>query len=89
MRAIEKTRRDYAKFLHDDPATQGRLEALQRAFGAPPGNRADFLLFGLVKSAEIFGYDRRAGAGEWVGLFNNTVREAQFKRNFMIQYREA
>ena len=49
----------------------------------------DFLLFGLVKSAEIFGYDRRAGAGEWVGLFNNTVREAQFKRNFMIRYRDA
>ena len=89
VRAIEKTRRDYAHFLHDDPATQGRLEALQRAFQAPPGGRADFLLFGLVKSAEIFGYDRRAGAGEWVGLFNNTVREAQFKRNFMIQYRDA
>ena len=89
VRSLEKTRRDYAHFLHDDPATQGRLEALQRAFQAPAGSRADFLLFGLVKSAEIFGYDRRAGAGEWVGLFNNTVREAQFKRNFMIQYRDA
>ena len=88
-RSIEKTRRDYPKFLHDDPRAQGRLEALQRAFGPPPGSRADFLLFGLVKSAEIFGYDRRAGAGEWVGLFNNTVREAQFKRNFMIRYRDA
>lgn len=89
VRSLEKTRRDYAKFLHDDPATQGRLEGLQRSFGAPPGSRAEFLLFGLVKSAEIFGYDRRAGAGEWVGLFNNTVREAQFKRNFMIRYRDA
>lgn len=89
VRTMEKERKDYAKFLHDDPATQGRLEALQRAFAAKPGSRADFLVSGLVKSAEIFGYDRRAGAGEWVGLYNNTVREAQFKQNFMIQYREA
>ena len=33
---------------------------------------------GLVRSAEIFGYDRR-GSTEWVGLFNNTEREANFK----------
>ncbi len=88
-RTIEKDRRGYSKFLHDDPKTQERLEALQRAFGAKPGTRADFLLSGLVKSAEIFGYNRRAGEGEWVGLFNNTEREAQFKRNFALRYREA
>lgn len=89
VRTLEKDRKGYAKFLHDDPQAQERLEALQRAFAAGPGSRADFLLFGLVKSAEIFGYNRRAGEGEWVGLFNNTEREAQFKRNFSRLYRQA
>jgi hypothetical protein len=88
-RRVEATRAGYTKFLHDDPAVQGRLEALQRAFAAKPGSRADLLLSALVRSAEIFGYDRRAGAGEWVGLFNNTEREAEFKRNFVARYREA
>jgi hypothetical protein len=88
-RRVEATRAGYTKFLHDDPAVQGRLEALQRAFAASPGSRAGSLLSALVRSAEIFGYDRRAGAGEWVGLFNNTEREAEFKRNFVARYREA
>ena len=88
-RRVEKVRKDYAHFLHDDPATQGRLEALQRAFAAKPGSRAEFLLRGLVRSAEIFGYDRRAGAGEFVGVFNNTERETEFKHHFRRQYGEA
>jgi hypothetical protein len=89
VRTLERERKGYARFLHDDPKAQEKLEALQRAFAARPGSRADFLLTGLVKSAEIFGYDRRANEGEWVGLFNNTEREAQFKRNFNRRYREA
>ena len=88
-RGLESTRKGYTKFLHDDPTIQARLEELQRAFAPRPGSRAELLLSGLVRSARIFGYDRRAGAGEWVGLFNNTEREAEFKRNFLARWREA
>ena len=42
-----------------------------------------------MRSAEIFGYNRRAGAGEFVGLFNNTEREVEFKHHFRRQYGEA
>ena len=89
VRRVEKTRTDYAHFLHDDPETQGRLEALRQAFAAKPGSRAELLLRGLVRSAEIFGYDRRAGTGELVGLFNNPEREVEFKFHFRRQYAEA
>lgn len=89
VRLMEKVRKDYGKFLHDDPTTQARLEALRDAFAAKPGSRAEFLLRGLVRSAEIFGYDRRAGEGEFVGLFNNTEREAEFKFHFRRRYDEA
>ena len=88
-RRVEKERKDYAHFLHDDPGTQVRLETLRDAFAAKPGSRAEFLLHGLVRSAEIFGYDRRAGQGEFVGLFNNTEREVEFKAHFRRQYAEA
>jgi hypothetical protein len=89
VRLVEKSRKDYSKFLHDDPQTQARLEALRSAFAAKPSSRAEFLLRGLVRSAEIFGYDRRAGQGEFVGLFNNTEREVEFKFHFRRQYGEA
>lgn len=65
------------------------LEALQVAFAAKPGSRADFLLKGLVKSVEIYGYYVRAEAGEPVGLYNNTVREQWMKDSFMVHYRRA
>jgi len=76
------------KFL-SEAGVQDRLEKLRVAFGARPGSRHDEMLLGLARSAEIFGYYRRSAAGEPVGLFNNTVREAWFKRLFMACYRRA
>jgi hypothetical protein len=84
-----ETRATPGAFLHDDPAILPRLEALQAAFAARPGSRADELLTGLATSARIYSYNRRANAGEWVGLYNNTEREALFKAGFMRRYREA
>jgi hypothetical protein len=75
-------------FMHDEPQTVAWLQALQRSFNAKPGSRADYLLTKLLKSAEIYSYNRRA-RDEPVGLFNNTVREALFKENFMAYYRQA
>jgi hypothetical protein len=66
-----------------------RLARLRADFGARPGSRHDEMLFGLARSSEIFRYYFRAEAGEPVGLFNNTVREAWFKRLFMDCYRRA
>lgn len=63
------------------------IESLERAFGAAPGSRAAWLLSSLAKSAEVFGYYRRAEAGEFVGLYNNTVREEVLKSNFLARYR--
>jgi hypothetical protein len=34
----------------------------------------------------VFGYYRRAEAGEFVGLYNNTEREAVLKKNFLDRY---
>jgi hypothetical protein len=68
------------------PDTTARLEALRAAYGARPGSRADEMLLGLIRSSEIFGYYRRAEAGEPVGLYNNTVRESWFKRLFLRCY---
>jgi hypothetical protein len=69
--------------------TPARLAALTAAFHAKPGSRAELLLARLEKSAEIFGYYRRAEAGEFVGLYNNTVREEVLKGNFIERYRAA
>jgi hypothetical protein len=69
--------------------TPDTLSTLETTFKAAPGTRASTLLRGLSKSAEIFGYYRRAEAGEFVGLFNNTVREDELKANFLQRYRAA
>ncbi len=69
------------------PGIAERLERLRSDVGARPGSRADEMLLGLIRSAEIFGYYRRAEAGEPVGLYNNTVRESWFKRLFLDCYR--
>lgn len=85
---LKETRASQGAFLHDDPTTLPRLEALKAAFAAKPGSRAEVLLTGLVTSARIYSYNRRANAGERVGLYNNTEREALFKRAFMGHYRQ-
>ena len=86
-RAAESDRTKMVEFLAQNPNTLGRLQELQKAFGAKPGSKADALLTGLVKSAEIYSYYRRAEAGEMVGLYNNTVREDWLKRGFIARYR--
>ena len=85
---LKETRANQGAFIHDDPTTLSRLTALKTAFAAKPGSRADVLLTGLVTSARIYSYNRRANAGERVGLYNNTEREALFKRSFMTHYRQ-
>lgn len=70
------------------PGITEKLEKLRADFAAKPGSRADEMLLGLVRSSEIFGYYRRAEAGEPVGLYNNTVRESWLKRLFMRCYRQ-
>ena len=65
------------------------LAGLAAVYPAPAGSRPARLIEGLTKSAEIFGYYRRAEAGEYVGLYNNTVREEVLKRNFLERYRAA
>jgi hypothetical protein len=85
----ESTRAAFGKFIAADPAALDKLTTLRNAFKAKHGSRADFLLAGLVKSAEIYSYYRRAEAGERVGLFNNTVREAWLKLGFFRHYKAA
>lgn len=69
------------------PTTPAELADLAAAFG--PTGRGAALIARLAKSAEIFGYYRRAQAGEFVGLYNNTVREEELKDNFLRRYRAA
>lgn len=87
-RAKEK-RETPGAFIHDDPTTLPRLEKLQADFGAAPGSRAAELLAALVETARIYSYNRRGMAGEYVGLYNNTEREALFKRHFVRRYNAA
>jgi hypothetical protein len=69
--------------------TSASLAALREAYRPRTGTREQRLLDALIKSAEIFGYYRRAEAGEWVSLYNNTVREEVLKANFLERYRAA
>jgi hypothetical protein len=69
--------------------TSGDLAALAAVYPTVTGSRAARLLADLAKSAEIFGYYRRAEAGEFVGLYNNTVREQVLKQHFLERYRAA
>jgi len=86
--ARSKERREtQGVFIHDDPTTLPRLEKLQAAYGAAPGSRAAELLAALVETARIYSYNRRGMAGEYVGLYNNTEREALFKRHFIRRYK--
>lgn len=87
--ARKETRSNPGAFLHDDTTTLGKLDALRKDFHARSGSRADVLLEGLATSALIYSYNHRAMDGEYVGLYNNTEREALFKRGFVRHYREA
>lgn len=66
--------------------TPARLAGLAAVFPSGSDPKAVQLLGGLLKSAEIFGYYTRAEAGEYVGLYNNTVREEELKANFLRRY---
>ena len=85
-RKIEGTRGPHGNYLSDVADALAQMTALQVQFHAPLGTRAQKLLDGLVKSAEIYSYYRRAEKGEFVGLYNNTVREAWFKQGFIADY---
>jgi hypothetical protein len=69
-----------------DLNSPAKLDALAQQFDADPSSRAGSLLLGLTTSAEIFGYYTRAVQGEYVGLYNNTVREAWMKQQFRSYY---
>ena len=69
--------------------TPEALTALEGFFQTRASARAYRLIDGLQDSSEIFGYYRRAEAGEFVGLYNNTAREEVLKKNFLERYREA
>ena len=86
-REKESDRTKIGEFLFKDPTILSRLEELKKTFAAKPGPKADALLTALVKSAEIYSYYRRSEAGEFVGLYNNTVREEWLKRGFLERYR--
>lgn len=86
---VQEVRSTPGRFLHDDPDRLSQFEALRAGFDPKPGSRAERLIEALITSARIYGYNRRAGKGEPVGLFNNTEREYLFKRQFMAYYRPA
>lgn len=85
-RKIEASRGMHGNFLSDAPDAYAQMQLLREHFAPAAGSREKKLLDGLVKSAEIYSYYRRADAGEYVGLFNNTVRETLFKDGFMADY---
>ena len=89
-RVAEPDRKGFANFLGiQSLTTLPKLQQLKADWAPAVGSRADTLLTGLVKSAEIYSYILRARAGERTGLYNNTVREDWFKQGFMAHYRVA
>lgn len=80
---------EYTAYWLANIKTGDTIASLTDAFAAKPGTRAAELLARLAKSAEIFGYYTRAESGEFVGLYNNTVRESELKSNFLRRYRAA
>ena len=85
----ERTRADFAKFLAYDRQTLPDLQRLAAAWQPLKGSRAQTLLDGLLKSAEIYDYYVRAQTEhdpEFTYL-NGTVREAWLKAQFTRDYR--
>jgi hypothetical protein len=87
-RKIEMDRGPHGDYL-SEPDAYAQMQTLRTHFTPAAGSRAEKLLDGLVISAEIYSYYRRAEAGEYVGFFNNTVRESLFKREFVADYTHA
>lgn len=65
------------------------LNDLRTEMAPAEGSESKFILDNLVSSAEIYGFYRRAVAGELTGYANGFVREEQMKRLFMLEYRAA
>ena len=85
----EPTRADFAKFLAYDRHTLRDLRQLAASWEPLKDSRAQTLLDGLIKSAEIYAYYVRAHAEhnpEFTYL-NGTVREAWLKAQFSRDYR--
>ena len=85
----ERTRADFAKFLAYDRHTLPELRRLSAAWEPLQGSRAQTLLNGLLKSAEIYDYYIR-GQSEHDPEFtylNGTVREGWLKAQFTRDYR--
>jgi hypothetical protein len=65
------------------------IQQLKNISQTTQNSEAEFYIDALVKSDEIYNYYFRAVAGEAVGLFNNTVREAYIKKRFVQEYNRA
>ncbi|UAJ08839.1 hypothetical protein [Polymorphobacter megasporae] len=89
-RSLEADRKGWIQFfgLHS-LTTLPALQHLRDDWSPAEGTEADLLLTGMIKSSEIYTYAVRAQAGEPVGLYNNTTREAWLKQGFMRHYRRA
>jgi hypothetical protein len=88
-RAEERSRSDFAKFLAYDRQTLPDLRHLAKIWKPERGSRAQLLLSGLLKSAEIYSYFIEAHANhDPTGTYlNGTVREAWLKSQFIRNYR--
>jgi len=83
---LDSTRlRNHSHYIEDVNLVD--LEELRRQMPAPEGSEARFILDNLVSSSEIYGFYRRAQAGELTGYSNGFVREEQMKHLFMREYR--
>ncbi len=87
----ERGRSDFGRFLAYDRRTLPELRRLETTWMPKPGSRAELLLSGLLKSAEIYSYYIRAHAEhDPSGMyFNGTVREAWLKSQFTFDYKAA
>lgn len=85
---LDSTRlRNHSHYIED--VNLADLEELRRQMPAPEESEAKFILDNLVSSSEIYGFYRRAQAGELTSYSNGFVREEQMKHLFMREYRAA
>jgi len=90
-RTEEVTRADFGKFLAYDRQALPDLTHLAAIWTPRPTGRAEVLLSGLLKSAEIYNFYVRAHAEHDAAFtyLNGTVREAWLKAQFIRDYRAA